>query len=248
MRIVSQEKKKIISVLGLPHSGTTVVCNIFNSMNNAFCISEPHWILLSKPKDLRFDKIGSLSNSNNVNQIMDSVLEKLFNSKYDFGGVKETFRPTRPEITDFLNRVVNKSDILVFVIRDPKAHYNSLKATTAGTNRNPIPIDRITNDTIKLEEKINQIDKNKRIILKIEDLCNAGNRGAINYINNRSNGIIDIRGDFVLNPTNYIYGNHLANRSNKIKGPNMSTKLLTQQDIKYIDKEIMPIYNRIAKL
>ena len=246
MRITPQDKKKIVSVLGLPHSGTTIVCNILNSMDNAFCISEPHWATISRPKHVRFDKIGSLNNLD-VNNIMDNVSSFLDSSpQYSFGGVKETFRPFNPQVKKCLDKIVNVSDIIVYVLRDSAAHYNSLKKVTAGTKQNPIPIERIINDMTQFEKTISQT-KNK-IILTIEDLCKSGNDGAIQYINSKSNGHIKIEGEFKLKPTNYIYGNNVANRSSKIKATNMTTGLLTQKDRDIIADKIMPIYDRILKM
>ena len=86
------KEKKVISVLGLPHSGTTIVSNTFNSMENGFCLSEPHWILLSNPKQLTFDKLGHF-NFNGIDDIMSGIRKRITNDEFCFGGVKETYRP-----------------------------------------------------------------------------------------------------------------------------------------------------------
>ncbi len=246
MRIIPQDKKKIVSVLGLPNSGTTIVCNILNSMDNAFCISEPHWATLSRPQHVRFDKVGSFKISG-VAGIMNEVQKKLKeNKQYNFGGVKETFRPFDERVNKCLNKIIDESDIVVYVLRDPKAHYNSLKKTTVGTSRNPVPIERIVNDIKKFEKSIKRT-KNK-VILTVEGVCKAGNAGVIQYINQKAGGLLKVEGPFRLKKTDYIYGNNVANRSNKIIPANMSTQFLTGQDIRAVESGIVPTYNRILKM
>jgi hypothetical protein len=243
MRIIPQENKKVLSVLGLPHSGTTIISNTFNSMKNAFCISEPHWILLSNPKAFRSDKIGKLGQKN-INDIMPAIKRKLDSSNFDFGGVKETYRPQDPKVKKYLDKTIAESDILVFVFRHPKALYNSFKKVAKQHNRNFMPVDRLLYDYNAFYNAVNEVKKIKPCItLTLEDYCSSGNNGALSFINKRANGVIKVVGNLKLTPTNYIYGNTVANQSKKIQAPNLNMGLVTDEEHDIIDKEVMPIYN-----
>jgi hypothetical protein len=247
MKIITPNKNQILSVLGLPHSGTTIVSNFLNSMNNGFCLSEPHWILLSNPKQLTFDKVKNLR-FKNVNDILPSIKKKLNNDdKFDFGGVKETFRPQDKNIKRHLDIIANRSDILFFVFRNPKFLYNSFKKLAKNINRNPMPISRLIPDYNNLYEVVKET-KDKAVIIKLEDFCRAGNKNITKFVNDKAKGKIKITGPFQLNKTNYKYGNNVANNSNTIKKPNTDLSLLSQSEIETINKELMPIYKAISKL
>ena len=245
MIIVPQESKKLISVLGLPRSGTTIVCNIFNSMDNAFCLSEPHWTLITNPSALRLDKTNI--NFTTPESVIPQVLAKLKkDDSLKFAGIKETFRPQDRAMRKHINRLLH-ADIVVFVVREPKAHYNSFKVLSKSHNRNFMPLKNMINmfnalyDTIKKHK-----DKSSTIIL--EDLCDANNNKAISYMNSRANNMFAINGPFKLNKTNYIYGNPKANNSNKLAKANMATNLLLPDEIQILNKELLPKYNEIKAL
>jgi hypothetical protein len=241
MRLVPHSNKKIVSVVGLPHSGTTIVCNIINSMDNAFCLSEPHWAKLSKPGDVRYGKLNDLT-IDNVENFMSRIQNALKNSAFHFGGVKETYRPFAEGMTQVFENIQKKSDVVIFVVREPLPHYNSLKAVTANTKRNPIPVDRMLSDHISLLNYINNTPN--RVLIKIEDLCNEGDTGFIPYFNKISKEL-KIEGKFSLKPVDFIYGNHIANKSKNIKKPNMSQQHLSKSDIIYLQENVVPLYQQI---
>jgi len=241
MKIVKQERKKIISVLGLPHAGTTIVCNIFNSMDNAFCLSEPHWTLLSNPSALRFDKAKGLS-FDGPEDVVEKIVAKLHSdSQLHFAGLKETYRPKEPRMRKYLDKILDESDFMVFVFREPKAHYNSFKLMAKNHNRNPMPIEYMIDSFDSIHEETNKYTN--KIVVILEDLCAAGNVGAIDYINKQAGALLSIKGEFRVKPTDYIYGNHKANRSKNIAPANVSTYLLTKEDISLIDEKLTPKYN-----
>ena len=208
-------------------------------MDNAYCLSEPHWILLSKPAALTFDKISTL-NYNDINDILPAIKKHLKNNKqFNYGGVKETYRPLSKEMRPYLDLTIQNSDIIVFILRNPLALYNSFKKISV----NPMPISRLEHDYNMLVKEINNC-KNQHFTLILEKLCAAGNDGAIQYINQQSNNILKIVGDFKLNPTDYKYGNHIANKSKQINKANTSINLLTNEEKQYIQNNLMPLYNK----
>lgn len=242
MKIIPQNSKKILSVLGMPHGGTTIVGNIFNSMDNAFCLSEPHWALISNPGAIRFDKAHGL-NFKTPDDILPSIRKKLnSDGTLQFAGLKETFRPKEKRMKKYFERMLN-SDIVIFVFREPRAHYNSFKVMSKHHKRKPMPLEYMIDTFNSLYETV-QSTQNSMVIV-LEDLCAAGNDGAMQYINGRSGELFKIHGTFAIKPTNYIYGNARANRSNKIAAANVATDLLTDEEIKTLNKELRPKYEKI---
>lgn len=243
MRITPLDSKKVISVLGPPHSGTTLVCNILNSMDNAFCLSEPHWAKITNPKHVKFDKVKNLTISN-PNSFMTDLKDSLNKNKYQFGGVKETFRPFEVRMSQVLENIRDISDEIIFVLRDPFAHYNSLKKITSKNNQNPVPVTRMATDLKSLLQYMKKTPN--KTIVTIEDICQAGNDGFIPYFNKKSKRI-KIEGKFQLIPTNFIYGNPQANKSKSISGPNMSKDQLNQQDLDFLTEKVVPLYQKILQ-
>ena len=233
---INLPRKSILSVLGLPHSGTTIISNTFNSMDNGFCLSEPHWIFLSNQKALTYDKVNDLKFNNPV-EILSNIKNRInIDDKYDFGGVKETYRPQDPKMNSFFDSILINSDIMIIVFREPKALYNSFKKLSG----NPMPLDRLFFDYNKLYSLANSIEN--KVIICLEDFSNAGNEGAINYINKKSNNMFTISGQFNLKKTNFKYGNAIANISNSLKPPNSDHSLLTKNEIIKIDAELLEKY------
>ena len=248
MKIVPQDSKKIICVLGIPHAGTTIVCNIFNSMENAFCLSEPHWTLLSNPNKLRFDKARGLR-FKTPDQVLPKITAKLAaDASLQFAGVKETYRPKEPRMKKFFAQML-ASDIVVIVFREPKAHYNSLKLMSKRHNRNPMPLQYMINSFNSIyDAAIEAYKSGNGVLVLLEDLCAAGNKGAIKYINDRSGNLLRVLGPFEIKPTNYIYGNNKANNSKAIAKANTAINLLTPDEIKRINQDLLPKYQAIREL
>lgn len=246
MQITPHNKKKIISVLGMPHAGTTIVCNIFNSMDNVFCLSEPHWTLLSNPSALRLDKALGL-NITSPDEVLNKIRAKLnSDNKLQFAGLKETYRPKEPRMKKYFKNMLD-SDIVTFIFREPKAHYNSFKLLSKRHNKNPMPIEFMIDSYESLYNAL-LATKKTGISIILEDLCGAGDANAIKYINSRAKNIFAINGPFDLKPTNYIYGNHQANRSKKIAKANTSIDLLTPAEIKILNDKLLPKYELLRSI
>jgi len=238
---VTNIKNKIISVLGMPHSGTTILSNTLNSMDNGFCLSEPHWTLQTKPFKLRFDKIDKIPMTD-ANSVLGAIRARLEHNKvYDFGGVKETYRPRNAKMAKSIDKIVKESDIVFFIFREPKALMNNFKKIPG----NHMPMERLLYVYNKLIETANGCDGAINVIL--EDFCDAGNKGVIEYLNSRCGDLLTIEGDFNLKPTNYLYGDLVANNSTHIKKANRNFSRLSKQEIAIIDRELTPKYKVIRK-
>lgn len=247
MKLSFNGNKKIISVLGLPHSGTTILSNIINSMENAFCLSEPHWILMSNPSKITFDKIGCLKFNGKINDILPAIRRKIdIDNKYCYGGVKETYRPQDRHVKQMLIHVIKESDILLCIYRNPFALYNSHKKTSQKSKINPMPLSRLIQDYIVFHKDILNIVNKIVISLTLEEMCCAGNNNIMSVLNNRFNNHFHVHGKFNLCPTNFIYGNSQANNSSEIIRPNLAQNLLDKEERQIISENILPIYESIG--
>jgi hypothetical protein len=234
------KSNKVISVLGLPHSGTTIACNTFNSMKNGFCLSEPHWILLSNPGQLTFDKLIHFK-FNGIDDLMSGVKRRVESDSFLFGGVKETYRPQDPKMLKYLNHVIDNSDIIVAVFREPKALFESFIRLAKSMNRNSyMPVERLIYDYNHYFNKIKSLNK-PVVKLTLEQFCDAGSSGVLSYINSRSEAF-KAEGNYVVNKTNYRYGNASANTSARLKPSNKSFSLLSSDEVKVIDRELKDKY------
>jgi len=235
MKIIGVNKQ-VISVLGMPHSGTTIVSNTLNSMENGFCLSEPLWTLVTKPFLLRFDKIGDIGLSN-PRHVITKIRRKLNISEYDFGGVKETYRPKNEKMTDLYDIIVKQSDIILFVFREPKALLNNFKKTPG----NHMPISRLLYIYNKLIDLSNTTQNSIKIIL--EDYCDSTD--PIKYLNSRANGIFTVEGELELKATNFTYGDSNANKSTILKRANRDISKINNQEAKIIDTNLLTKYQDI---
>jgi len=195
---------------------------------------------------LTFDKVKNLE-LKNAKQIMRKIKNKVVSSQFDFGGVKETYRPQDKNMKLYFDHIINMSDIVAFVVREPKALYNSFKLEAKRAQRKrPMPLARLFADYKSLYDQITKnIDKS--VVFTLEDFCNAGNTGIKNYIRNKSGDNINIKGKFELHPTDYKYGNSVANRSKKIMPPNINISLLSGQEKRQVNNELYSIYTQLAE-
>jgi len=244
MKIETQKNKQLFSVLGLPRGGTTIVCNILNSLDNGFCLCEPQWIYLTNPKSITFDKLKNL-NCNNADSVFRATRQRLNNDDtFSIGGIKETFRPDDGKMKPYISKMMNKSNVLVFVFREPKALYNSYKLLSKQHNRNFMPMDKFLADYNQLLNAVKNTNKDK-IVLGLEKLCNAGNAKSIAYFNERAKDMWRIKGDFVLRKPNFKYGNPQANNSTKIAKANMDMSLLTRDEKKTLNEKLKDEFEAI---
>jgi len=242
MKIIKQDRKKIICVLGAPHSGTTVINNILNSMENAFCISEPHWVIQRNIKKLKLDKISNI-NFKSHNDFMKGLKKRLQESQYDFGGVKETYRFGEKSMEQPYKTILEMSDIIVFVYRKPTALYNSQKKIRPNCNEasNTKATQGLVNN-FKKQCAVMSAYQEKAVNIVLEDLCTASNVRAIEYLNKVFEGKAEFTGKFVLNKTNFIFGNPKANHSKKLLPANMNISLVSEKEKKQL-QPASKIYN-----
>ena len=116
---------KTFLILGLARSGTTILCNWFNSLDNGFCISEIARLLHQRNyKKCNYDKLGDLG-LKEIKNIDSKFREEMDNSKYSLGGLKETYVP---ETREYIHKLINlQFDFYLFLYREPKSIQASRK-------------------------------------------------------------------------------------------------------------------------
>jgi len=233
----------IVSVLGVPNSGTTIVNNTLNSMQNGFCISEPHWILRLQRKQLKLDKAGNIRFTS-ADDFMDGVAQRVRESRFEFGGVKETYRPFDGRMKNIYEKVLAASDLVIVTFRDPAALYNSHKSSSKNKTGTNIGAVQKLHDIYKASRALLDQYSDKAVPLVLEDYCRAGDAGAIEFLNKTLKGKAKVRGKFALQRTKFIFGNDKANKSVHISPPNMDVKLVTPDEHKAL-QIIYPIYNEL---
>ena len=236
MKKIKTKNKKVFGILGLPRSGTTLLNNILNSYENSFSISEPHWVNLLRPGQLRTDKIKiNLSdNKNNFNEVKKFIKT----TEYDLGGIKETYRSKQKDSSNF---ILNSDlvDFIVVVLRNPIYGFSGWVRSEGNLADENLFI----NDYKSL---IKDCEKTNKLIFWVnyEKLCEEG----VDYLN-------DVFGDYVFLPKieeikkpNFIFGDDRANKGGKIKKPNKSTEGVSLEISEKITKELKPLYEKYTKI
>jgi len=128
------ENKKLISIIGLPRQGTTLISGIFNSFENSFCSIEPHWAKLANKgqrmnsgEKVPDDFMYRLHPSDFVGEIKKFLLD----SRMEIGSIKETYRSHEKQCCEFLlgNQEI---DGYLFIFREPKAGFNAWRKVRWG--------------------------------------------------------------------------------------------------------------------
>lgn len=245
--IIKLHKKMIFGITGLPRSGTTIIGNIFNSADNAFCFCEPHWIMIREHWRNGFptDKVSEFR-FNGTENIMNSVSDVVFSSdKYLLGGVKETWRSG--DIESFNSIKDFGADFIIFIFREPKSLYN--RAKSCQTKEKPNAIDRFIKEYSLCYESTIEINSQIPVFsMSYEKLCKSNEKqnGTINYINSVLKGVpLSIEGNFVLKETQYLYGHRKAHLSTEVEEARTETDLLTDLEIEKINNSIYPMYKTI---
>ena len=122
-------------VVGLPRSGSTLLCRIIHSEDGCVCLSEPHFEFLSLKtcatlNDKKISKMGLKFHAESK-MPLDIAMSEL-NKTYRITGFKETFRPEAFKKwglynEDLLQTYKNNQYKVICIIRSPFQNYNSWK-------------------------------------------------------------------------------------------------------------------------
>ena len=227
------DAKKLFGIIGLPRSGTTILCNFFNSFTNGFCFSEPHWTFFQGMQP-RFDKVQDLTSTSAVS-LMDDISHYLHASdQYVLGGIKETYWKGRKHLSYLLNFPV---DFFIFLFREPCANFASLVRDNPGLK--PDFFSTCYKDLFEIYLSIP--DRNK-IAFVYENFCDD----PLAYVNTHLEGRLQIAGPLALKKTNYLHGDPVAKFSETVhQASSKYEDVVSTADMKFLNENTLPVYNKI---
>lgn len=242
----SNKNKKYILIFGIPRSGTTIICSYINSLDNAFCISEP--ILGGEicPEKVLWDKIEPCVNTD-PHSIINHCKSYCHIDKFCVGGIKEIWTPFHRS-SSIKALQSEKFDNKVFVVRNPVDIFASWKATTWAIQ----PCDNKHGfiDYNNVEYLLFTYNKFLKLIIEHSNNCNI-----ILYENfiidaKKSLKLCDvhIQGQEILRNNVYNLGDGDARKSKKVTKTPSKRRLLDVREIKQIESsEIFKEYQRIKE-
>lgn len=118
--------KKRISIIGLPRSGTTILANILNSLDDTVCLSEPLWTFFKYDRLRNVGKVDFSNHSKEYSDFLPSIYEIFKKSEYTNLCIKETCTSWHQESIEIIDETF-PTDYTIFIIRDPKTTYSSWK-------------------------------------------------------------------------------------------------------------------------
>lgn len=177
-------------ILGLPNNGTTIVASFFNSLEDGFCICEPHWYVerghpLANVGEGCCGKVASmwpLANVKEPREIYPAfILPAVTIGGYHLGGYKETWRDD-----DLGHKLIEahvpRVDFFVVVHRHEGAFLRNLGRYDKAVN---------------IEYQAFRVDP-------------------LRHVNAALAGRFEIEGPVVLKPTGWAFGDPRANQSTEV--------------------------------
>lgn len=232
MKIRLKGNKKILfSIVGLPRSGTTIVNNIFNSFDNGFSISEPHWAYMRFRNRLKFGKIRKNMHKiwdNKIENIIPSLNEILQKERFIIGGFKETYSSKGNRIKYITDDLIN---LVIFVFRNPVYMINSQVKEGAKN------IDMLIGEYNDFSKYFNKIHINnfESVLFNYDEFIESNHLAFLNY---NFRNYFTIEGEFKIKRTRYILGDNKAHNSIAIQKPKNQTKFLDKEQIEKIKNNI----------
>lgn len=221
-----------LALVGLPRSGTTILCNALNSFENTFFLSELLWNLHRHPDRLTLGKLQRDFHGFRIeNAEFVGVVKKcqgiLLESSFQLGGLKETYR--FPDPTGFFDLIQAKESLIdevIFLVRNPICNFSAWRRSGFGERYQSI--DFFISDYQGLLRLIaEQVQERSVTIMKYELLSEMYFRSSLSHL--FSFECLNLK------PTGYFFGDGAANRSTSFRPPNLRTDNLTSAEIKALE-------------
>lgn len=182
-------------ILGVPRSGTTILCNLFDALEDGQCFGEPHWWSYKE----------AMSSEKYIYGIFqkECLARKLSNPAGLFG-YKETYKGYYFPDEQLIKLHVPQVDFFLIVFRDPVMTHSSQRAL--GWKEWDRPDD--FNQSYKRLDELAEHEKGIAIVY--EQFVKA----PLEYLNERLP--FQIEGPLELKPTGHTFGDPFANRSTEI--------------------------------
>ena len=197
-------------ILGVPRSGTTILCNLFNALEDGFCLGEPHWYAVNQ---------GVVPLEKMLSIYLSDVRYRAIHNGYNLSGYKETYRLRHKLSDDLVKLHLSFVSFFLIIFRDPVLVHSSQRAL--GWTEWDTPDD--FNESYKRLDELAQHEKGIAIV------CEQFVQNPLTYLNQRLP--FQIEGDLVLKPTGHEFGDPFANRSTRIV-QSQRVICLTDEEIK----------------
>jgi hypothetical protein len=200
--------KWLFFVVGPPRSGTTIVASLFNSLEDGFCLGEPHWLHEAEGPDAVEEACGKMAEHwRPVGEykliVHANVLPMLALPGYRVGGYKETYQGLRHTCEPLLAAHLPLVDFFVVVLRDPRLVLSSLRALGWDNVR----VRDVNQDYERMGELARKRDA---VVVVLEDFV----LDPLGYLNARLP--FRIEGPLELKPTGHRFGDPAANEATAV--------------------------------
>jgi hypothetical protein len=231
MENLKTDSKKIVSILGLPRQGTTLIAGIFNSPGNSFSAIEPHWSKICGKEIMSGNKIPMhILGGNPTDQVIGRLKEYLEKADFlDVCSIKETYRHNEKECCNFLLES-NYVDVHLFIFRDPVFGFNGWKKARWSEWYNKVEnykesYRQLYQDSINLEMQGKNVCR-----ISYEDICKPS---VSEYLNNKLSkfGIQFPLGINGTHPIETIFGDPRASMGGPISRSSDSSEFLNESEI-----------------
>lgn len=179
-------------IIGVPRTGTTIVANLLNSLEDGFCFMEPHWYMKAAYKE--------------DIDIIQSWRDWPYNSTHLIG-YKETYRLGHALSEELIERHTPQMDFFMVIFRDPVKTHSSQHALGWTEWDHP----RFFNAAYRRLDKLIESWPEKAIPIVYEDFV----PDPLGYLNARLP--FQIEGPLKMMPTEAAFGDPFANRSTTIQ-------------------------------
>lgn len=200
--------KRLFFIVGSPRSGTTIVASVFNSLEDGFCLGEPHWLHEAVGPDAVVEACGKMADLwrpvGDYMLIMHAnVLPMLARRGFCVGGYKETYQHFRHTCEPLLEAHLPLVDFFVVVLRDPRLTLASQRAHGWDNMR--------VRDMNRDYERMDELAQDPNaVVVVLEDFV----KDPLDYLNKRLP--FRIGGPLELQPTGHRFGDPAANAADAV--------------------------------
>ena len=130
-------------VIGMPRGGTTIVARIFNSLENGFCLGEPHWFMQARDANPEvvsrqcFGKVATTLPETFTEWDVLPWIESRLDGHYQLGGYKETWYWNNGLVRGMTEAHKDRVEFFIVVFRDPVMVHSSQVALGWQDGRSP---------------------------------------------------------------------------------------------------------------
>jgi hypothetical protein len=232
----------LIGILGLPRSGTTILANVINSMDNGFCAVEPIWFAVRQPAQQAVSgaKTGTFP-LRPIEQI-PAALRSIRDAKgYAFAACKETYGLKR---AGPVNILLAECDVFLAIFRDPVSTFSSWRTRQWAPpwDAHYYDVNAFLADYRAFVELAH--DPRRRVCrVKHESLF----AGGVEYLNTVIPTLGRIEGTLTLAPMQIssAFGDRQAKFSAQLNAPALRRDGVTPAEIELIQRELQSTYEGI---